>query len=471
MTIPRLQPGEEPNLTWLNKLADAVNSAQIESADFPLERTSSGVRLSMPEVQPEFYAIITEAPERYRVNGDEVVDGEYEWREVVLGEDGFAEYLEPEMGLASYYDVATRQLHDPAYELGGNRRIEVGQIVRMWPYPPIEDPARGFLRRYIFSAVEQPDALNMWVLTMQRWSKAAGQPHAYVWVRQCDIAGVVVWGPYIRLWLPDAAGQQPNVIAGEVLAAARMIDGTYSCTSDYLDEQFGVVDWFTGTVADIRPGWQLADGTNGTADLSERFVVCLDQDGGPLDNGNENAIGETGGHRWHGKNENNHPLHAEHTINDHAALVHNPNPITHTAVLAPHYAHRHFPSGLAVFADTIGGYNPAGGDGYGVVVDDNDGSDVAIPYHFIKITGGEAWLNNDTNNLPSSDDYRTSDGSFTHRNHAVQTHTSLDNHAALVHGGVLTHLDHLGPYNGLEDTDNRPLFYVLAARERVDNSA
>lgn len=470
--IPRLQPGQELTPALVNTLIDGINSAQISSADFPIEQTTAGTRLSLPKKQEEFYAVITESPERYRVNGGEVVDGEYEWREVVLGEDGFEEIPDPEVGLGSHYDIPTRQLYNPAYELNDNRRLEVGRIVRMKPYPPIEDPNRGFLRRYIFSAVEQPDALNMWVLTMQRWSKAAGQPHAYVWVRQCDIAGIVVWGPYLRLWLPDAAGQQPNVIAGEVLAATQMIDGSYSCTSDYLDEQFGVVDWFTGTVADIRPGWQLADGTNGTADLSERFVVCLDQDGGPLDNGNENAIGETGGHRWHGKNENNHPLHAEHTIDNHAALVHNPNPITHTAVLASHGAHRHYPPGLLVAADSVGGLiGSVSGDGYGEVVDDNDGTGMPIPYHFVHVTWGEAWANNDTNNLPSLDDVASPGGGTSHRDHAVQTHTSLDNHPALVHGGVLTHLDHLGPYNGLEDTDNRPLFYVLAARERIDNSA
>ena len=35
---------------------------------------------------------------------------------------------------------------------------------------------------------------------------------------------------------------------------------------------------WSGTIATIPAGWQLCDGTNGTPDLRDRFIVCARQD-------------------------------------------------------------------------------------------------------------------------------------------------------------------------------------------------
>lgn len=47
----------------------------------------------------------------------------------------------------------------------------------------------------------------------------------------------------------------------------------------------GIVMW-SGLIAEIPEGWQLCDGTNGTPDLRNRFVVGA---------GNNYAVGSTGG--------------------------------------------------------------------------------------------------------------------------------------------------------------------------------
>jgi len=51
----------------------------------------------------------------------------------------------------------------------------------------------------------------------------------------------------------------------------------------------GIIEW-SGAVADIWPGWHLCDGTNGTPDLRDRFVVGA---------GSTYAVGATGGEAMH----------------------------------------------------------------------------------------------------------------------------------------------------------------------------
>jgi hypothetical protein len=54
------------------------------------------------------------------------------------------------------------------------------------------------------------------------------------------------------------------------------------------------------TVADLGDGWQLCDGTNGTPDLRDKFIVTV---------GPSYSYGDTGGFKWHGQTENNHNDH------------------------------------------------------------------------------------------------------------------------------------------------------------------
>lgn len=57
--------------------------------------------------------------------------------------------------------------------------------------------------------------------------------------------------------------------------------------------QGGIIMW-SGSVASIQPGWQLCNGTNGTPDLRDRFVICADADTGGVRN-----VGSTGGSDTH----------------------------------------------------------------------------------------------------------------------------------------------------------------------------
>lgn len=54
----------------------------------------------------------------------------------------------------------------------------------------------------------------------------------------------------------------------------------------------GVIVMWNGTIATIPTGWQLCDGTGGSPDLRNRFVIGADADAGGTDD-----VGDTGGSR------------------------------------------------------------------------------------------------------------------------------------------------------------------------------
>ena len=76
--------------------------------------------------------------------------------------------------------------------------------------------------------------------------------------------------------------------------------------SVYFDDPVGTIKTWTGSIVGsyIPPGWRLCDGTGGTIDLRGRFIMGINTDTGAP--GNENSIGDTGGHRYHGYTENQH---------------------------------------------------------------------------------------------------------------------------------------------------------------------
>jgi len=64
----------------------------------------------------------------------------------------------------------------------------------------------------------------------------------------------------------------------------------------------GVIWLWSGTIATIPAGWQLCDGTNGTPDLRDQFVVCARQDQGGVAKTNiTGVLTQTGGtiNHWH----------------------------------------------------------------------------------------------------------------------------------------------------------------------------
>ena len=93
----------------------------------------------------------------------------------------------------------------------------------------------------------------------------------------------------IRLYRPGPS-VDPNVRSGYQLGYMLDVNGNAVGMTGYLDDKIGMVKLWTGAVIDIPAGWQLADGTNGTPNLQDRFIVGA---------GNTYAVDATGGAAAH----------------------------------------------------------------------------------------------------------------------------------------------------------------------------
>lgn len=319
--------------------------------------------------------------------------------------------------------------------------------------------------------------LTCWVKAQSNWEKAGEGAHDKVSVKFCDADGTNQRGDAFYIYLPDAAGQMPNVAADDVLTAELMDDGTYSCTSDYLDEDFGTIVWWSGSVEDIREGWELCDGSNGTVDLSGRFILCIDEDG----LSDENTVGDTGGFRKHGITENNHDDHAppanHEDVLTHDTLSNHTDVLTHNALSnhASHPDHIHELPGPGAVIDHVGGYSAPGGGEGGVGhtelfdVDDGGGS-CAISEHQHDILLGTAAPGTYDTGFVGIQVASPGGGALILSHDA---HDAINNHTVdYDHDDISDHdLDLEHTFDGYHtDTDNRPLFYVLAAKQRIDNS-
>ena len=71
-------------------------------------------------------------------------------------------------------------------------------------------------------------------------------------------------------------------MCGRARSSAYLIDdaGTRIACHGYLDDCLGTIKIWIGRVADIKPGWQLCDGTERHADLREKFVLGAYGDAG-----------------------------------------------------------------------------------------------------------------------------------------------------------------------------------------------
>lgn len=83
----------------------------------------------------------------------------------------------------------------------------------------------------------------------------------------------------------------PNVRTGYTVVYALDLAGNAVATCGYVDDKVGMVKVWSGAVIDIPGGWQICDGTNGTVDLRDRFLVGA---------GTTYAVGATGGATTHG---------------------------------------------------------------------------------------------------------------------------------------------------------------------------
>jgi hypothetical protein len=106
-------------------------------------------------------------------------------------------------------------------------------------------------------------------------------------------------------------------------------NGDKVIVSDIWDDPIGIVKWESVDIANIRDGWRLCDGSNGSPDLSGRFIMSIDQSAGAETD--ENGIGDTGGERDHGAGTNDHTAHSDDLV---AAAIAN-----HAASSLEHAAH------------------------------------------------------------------------------------------------------------------------------------
>jgi len=145
----------------------------------------------------------------------------------------------------------------------------------------------------------------------------SGMP--YVVCQPCSRAGVVSSVDTYTIYLPRTGGGDPAVYEDEVIAA-KLVAGDLvydnTCNSRLKDIKF-----YSGAYDDIQTGWVLADGAalpadkkvsaTNAPDITGRVIMGIDTDG----IADENAIGDTGGFRWHGETENNHADHDNHQHN------------------------------------------------------------------------------------------------------------------------------------------------------------
>ncbi len=71
----------------------------------------------------------------------------------------------------------------------------------------------------------------------------------------------------------------------------------------------GAIMMWSGVLANIPAGWALCDGTNGTPNLSGKFIVGYDETDGNFD-----TIGNTGGEKSHSLTMNEMPAHSHNVI-------------------------------------------------------------------------------------------------------------------------------------------------------------
>jgi hypothetical protein len=141
-------------------------------------------------------------------------------------------------------------------------------------------------------------------------------------VKECDIDGSGVTGPTFPVWVGEKSNKATSLFYNDVVGYIEDGDDNKVVVTDAYDDWFHTVKiWSNGATGATAPstppnGWYLADGTDGTVDLSAKFVMGYDAGSW--------ALGVTGGYEWHGKGGgtgpagNNHPDHEPH---DHPLIV------------------------------------------------------------------------------------------------------------------------------------------------------
>ena len=113
------------------------------------------------------------------------------------------------------------------------------------------------------------------------------------------------WTSLVARDLPGAS------VSGSVVVSTMPVPGSVESDSLFV----GAIIFWSGTVASIPSGWQLCDGSNGTPDLRDRFVVGARQDyDGTAMTGVSGSLTKTGGEAYHTLTIDEMPAHS-HTYN------------------------------------------------------------------------------------------------------------------------------------------------------------
>jgi len=137
-------------------------------------------------------------------------------------------------------------------------------------------------------------------------------------VRECDKDGNNEAGDPFDVFTQIREGKYTYLFEGDVVDYVESETGDRIIVSPHHDQPFGWIEWCAVDPSNVKPGWALCDGSNGTVDLRDRFVVGWRPGGKSAKDRNGDAgdyanIGDTGGYAWHGASTegaaNNHPDH------------------------------------------------------------------------------------------------------------------------------------------------------------------
>ena len=224
----------------------------------------------------------------------------------------------------------------------------------------------------------------------------------------------------------------------------------------------GIICMWSGTLATLPSGWALCDGSNGTPDLRDRFIVGAASGQDP---------GATGGAATHGHTVTqpaDHAAlsHAGATVADHAALSHSAHA---GATVGDHAALSHSAHAGATVAnhtdvvnhthpENMNGATTGGLTGWGVAVDTSTNTPTATGYVTGNpSSGGVAAQVHTVGQASAHSDHGTQAHSVgqasAHSDHGTQAHTvgQASNHAAQSHTGA-----------AVAAGSSMPPFYALA---------
>lgn len=234
-------------------------------------------------------------------------------------------------------------------------------------------------------------------------------------------------GAPVIVYLPSVSAVDPNVREGDILAY-RFSAGEYFALSDHTDGKIGDIKIWTlrdggDAPRDIPGGWFLADGNNGTDNLSGLFLPQYD-----AADADYNAFGATGGFKGHGGDVNDH---ADHEV--------------------PAHGHGTDTGGSTV---TVTGDITTSGSGHGHAVTVQDGTDTII--------ADDSGTGTDLDVAPATHGHTAttsgSGGTHGHTNQSLSEGTP-HTHTITEQGAVtLTHTE----------TDNRPPYFTVFYIQRIN---